>query len=134
MDLYEHQGKELFARHGIPLVDGSVAESAEQTRRIAERLGGKVAVKVQVHIGALLRGDLARPERRRIPCDRLLGGRHGHRGGGARTARGVAPGSYRSSRWAACLSGALRGGTPSRGGAGGGGRGAGKDARGPRGK
>ncbi|HJP65059.1 MAG TPA: ADP-forming succinate--CoA ligase subunit beta, partial [Actinomycetota bacterium] len=51
MDLYEHQGKELFAAAGIPLVEGFVAESAEEARRIAERLGGKVAVKVQVQIG-----------------------------------------------------------------------------------
>jgi succinyl-CoA synthetase beta subunit len=51
VDLFEHQGKELFARHGIPLVEGSVAESAEEARRIAERLGGRVAVKAQVQIG-----------------------------------------------------------------------------------
>jgi succinyl-CoA synthetase beta subunit len=51
VDLYEHQGKELFARHGIPLVEGFVAESPEEARRIADRLGGKVAVKAQVQIG-----------------------------------------------------------------------------------
>jgi succinyl-CoA synthetase beta subunit len=56
MDLYEHQGKELFAKHGIPLVEGSVAESGEEARRIAERLGGKVAVKVQVQIGGRGKG------------------------------------------------------------------------------
>ncbi len=56
MDLYEHQGKELFAQHGIPLVEGSVADSAEEARRIAERLGGKVAVKVQVQIGGRGKG------------------------------------------------------------------------------
>jgi succinyl-CoA synthetase beta subunit len=51
MDLYEHQGKELFARHGIPLVEGFVAESPEEARHIATRLGGRVAVKAQVQIG-----------------------------------------------------------------------------------
>ena len=56
MDLFEHQGKELFARHGIPLVEGSVAESAEEARRIAERLGGRVAVKAQVQIGGRGKG------------------------------------------------------------------------------
>jgi succinyl-CoA synthetase beta subunit len=56
MDLYEHQGKELFARHGIPVVEGSVAESAEGSRQLAERLGGKVAVKVQVQIGGRGKG------------------------------------------------------------------------------
>ena len=56
MDLFEYQGKELFARHGIPLVEGSVAESAEEARRIAERLGGRVAVKAQVQIGGRGKG------------------------------------------------------------------------------
>jgi succinyl-CoA synthetase beta subunit len=51
VDLYEHQGKDLFKQAGIPLVEGFVAESKEEARRIAERLGGKVAVKVQVQIG-----------------------------------------------------------------------------------
>jgi succinyl-CoA synthetase beta subunit len=51
MDLYEHQGKELFARHGIPLVEGFVAESPEEARHTADRLGGRVAVKAQVQIG-----------------------------------------------------------------------------------
>ena len=56
MDLFEHQGKELFARHGIRLVEGSVAESAEEAHRIAERLGGRVAVKAQVQIGGRGKG------------------------------------------------------------------------------
>jgi len=51
MDLFEHQGKELFAKQGIPLVEGFVAANGEEVREIAERLGGKVAVKVQVQIG-----------------------------------------------------------------------------------
>ncbi len=51
MDLYEHQGKELFARHGIPLVEGIAARSAAEARSAAVRLGGAVAVKVQVQVG-----------------------------------------------------------------------------------
>jgi succinyl-CoA synthetase beta subunit len=56
VDLYEHQGKELFARQGIPLVDGAVAESAEEVRTIARRLGGRVAVKAQVQVGGRGKG------------------------------------------------------------------------------
>jgi succinyl-CoA synthetase beta subunit len=56
MDLYEHQGKELFARHGIALVEGEVAGSPEEARSIAERLGGRVAVKAQVQIGGRGKG------------------------------------------------------------------------------
>src|SRR6266516_4370647 len=51
MDLYEHQGKDLFREFGIPLAEASVAESAEEARGHADRLGGRVAVKAQVQIG-----------------------------------------------------------------------------------
>ncbi len=51
MDLYEHQGKELLARHGIPVSPGRVARSAEQARRAAEELGDAVVVKAQVLTG-----------------------------------------------------------------------------------
>jgi succinyl-CoA synthetase beta subunit len=56
MDLYEHQGKDLFARFGIALVDRAVAESPDQARAEAERLGGRVAVKAQVQIGGRGKG------------------------------------------------------------------------------
>ena len=51
MDLYEHQGKDLFARHGIALSPSEVAETPEEARAAADRLGGRVAVKAQVQIG-----------------------------------------------------------------------------------
>ena len=51
MDLYEYQGRELFARHGLPVLDGGVATTPEQARAIAERLGGRVVVKAQVKVG-----------------------------------------------------------------------------------
>ena len=51
MDLYEYQGKELFARHGIPVPSGEVAETPEEARAAAERIGGRVVVKAQVQIG-----------------------------------------------------------------------------------
>jgi len=82
MDLYEHQGKELFAKHGISLVEGSVAESAAAARRIAERLGGKVAVKVQVQIGGRGKGGgialVGSPEKAEAAAARMLSeGFHG---------------------------------------------------------
>src|ERR671923_1503814 len=51
MDLYEHQGKELFRRFGIPVSDGRVATTPEEARRAAEELGGQVVVKAQVLTG-----------------------------------------------------------------------------------
>jgi succinyl-CoA synthetase beta subunit len=76
MDLYEHQGKELFARYGVPLVEGFVAESAEEAFHIAQRLGGKVAVKVQVQIGGRGKaGGIAlvqTPQEARDAAERIL--------------------------------------------------------------
>jgi succinyl-CoA synthetase beta subunit len=56
VDLFEHQGKELFARFGLPLIEGEVARSPEEARKAAERLGGSVAVKAQVQIGGRGKG------------------------------------------------------------------------------
>jgi succinyl-CoA synthetase beta subunit len=51
VDLYEYQGRELFGRHGLPVLDGGVASTPEEARAIAERLGGRVVVKAQVKTG-----------------------------------------------------------------------------------
>lgn len=51
MDLYEHQGKELFARHGINVSEGKVAFTPEQAEQAAQELGGQTVVKAQVHAG-----------------------------------------------------------------------------------
>ena len=51
MDLYEYQGKQLFARFGIPVSDGVVATTPEEARKAAQQLGGPVVVKAQVLVG-----------------------------------------------------------------------------------
>jgi succinyl-CoA synthetase beta subunit len=51
VDLYEYQGRDLFARHGLPVLDGGVAETPQEARAIAERLGGRSVVKAQVKVG-----------------------------------------------------------------------------------
>jgi succinyl-CoA synthetase beta subunit len=51
MDLYEHQARELFADHGIPVPEAEVVEVAKDARAAAERLGGRVVVKAQVKTG-----------------------------------------------------------------------------------
>jgi succinyl-CoA synthetase beta subunit len=51
VDLYEYQGKQLFARFGIPVSDGAVAVTPEEARRAAEQLDGSVVVKAQVLVG-----------------------------------------------------------------------------------
>lgn len=51
MDLFEFQGKELFARWGVPVPEGRVATTAEEAEAVAKELGGKVVVKAQVQVG-----------------------------------------------------------------------------------
>jgi succinyl-CoA synthetase beta subunit len=51
VDLYEYQGRELFARHGLPVLSGGVAQTPEEARAIAEQQGGRVVVKAQVKVG-----------------------------------------------------------------------------------
>src|SRR5689334_24585287 len=51
VDLYEYQGRDLFERHGLPVLGGGVADTPEEARAIAERLGGRVVVKAQVKVG-----------------------------------------------------------------------------------
>ena len=51
MDLYEHQGKELFRRFGIPVSEGRLATTPAEARAAAEELQGQVVVKAQVLTG-----------------------------------------------------------------------------------
>jgi len=51
VDLYEYQGKQLFAGAGIPVSEGRLATTPEEARAAAEELGGAVVVKAQVLTG-----------------------------------------------------------------------------------
>ena len=51
MDLYEYQGKELFAGYGIPTSEGRLATTPEEAAAAADELGGTVVVKAQVLTG-----------------------------------------------------------------------------------
>jgi len=48
VNLHEYQAKQLFARYGIPVLNGGVATSPQEAYSIAKELGGKVVVKAQV--------------------------------------------------------------------------------------
>ena len=51
MNLHEYQARDILRRHGIPVPPGEVATTPAEARAIAERFGGKVVVKAQVHAG-----------------------------------------------------------------------------------
>ena len=51
MKIHEYQAKLLLREFGVPVPDGDVADTPAKAREIAQRLGGKVVVKAQVHAG-----------------------------------------------------------------------------------
>ncbi len=51
MDLFEYQGKQYFARFGIPVSEGGVADTVEEAVAVAEKVGYPVVVKAQVQVG-----------------------------------------------------------------------------------
>src|ERR1700727_32918 len=56
MDLLEYQGKQLFARHGVPVPAGKPALTVEDAAAAADEIGYPCAIKAQVQIGG--RGKL----------------------------------------------------------------------------
>src|SRR5919199_1133725 len=77
MDLFEYQGKQYFARFGIPVSPGGVADSVEDAVAQADRVGYPVVVKAQVQVGG--RGKAggiklaASPEEVRTHAANILG-------------------------------------------------------------
>jgi succinyl-CoA synthetase beta subunit len=51
VDLLEFQGKQLFARHAVPVPEGEVANTVEAAVEAAERIGYPCVIKAQVQIG-----------------------------------------------------------------------------------
>jgi len=51
VDLYEYQARDLFEKYGVPVLAGIVADTPEEVKAAAEKLGGVVVVKAQVKTG-----------------------------------------------------------------------------------
>tara|TARA_B100000408_G_scaffold95592_1_gene73688 strand:+ start:7916 stop:9082 length:1167 start_codon:yes stop_codon:yes gene_type:complete len=51
VDLYEYQARDLFEKYEVPVLPGIVADTPEEVRAAAEKLGGVVVVKAQVKTG-----------------------------------------------------------------------------------
>lgn len=51
MKIHEYQAKQTLTRYGVATPRGDVAYSPEEARGVAERLGGTVVVKAQIHAG-----------------------------------------------------------------------------------
>jgi len=77
VDLFEYQARDLFAKHGVPVLPAEVAATADEAQAAAARLGGKTVVKAQVKTGG--RGKAggvklaADPEDARAKAEQILG-------------------------------------------------------------
>lgn len=51
MDLFEYQARDLFEKHGVPVLQGIIADTPEEARAAAESIGGVTVIKAQVKTG-----------------------------------------------------------------------------------
>jgi succinyl-CoA synthetase beta subunit len=49
--LYEYQAKQVFASFGLPVPRGEAADTPDKVQDAAQRIGGRVVIKAQVHVG-----------------------------------------------------------------------------------
>ena len=78
MNIHEFQAKAIFHRHGVPVPRGEPVQTASEARAAAERLGGRVVVKAQIHAGGRGKGSFRSRESGKMllrpGTDRPLGG------------------------------------------------------------
>ena len=67
MDLFEYQARDMFEKHGVPVLAGIVADTPEEVRAAAEKLGGVTVVKAQVKGGG--RGKAGGVKVAKTPAD-----------------------------------------------------------------
>jgi succinyl-CoA synthetase beta subunit len=51
VDLFEYQARDLFESYGVPVLAGITADTPEEAKAAAEKIGGTVVVKAQVKVG-----------------------------------------------------------------------------------
>jgi succinyl-CoA synthetase beta subunit len=72
VDLFEYQARDLFESYGVPVLPGIVADTPEEVRAAAEKLGGTVVVKAQVKTGG--RGKAGGVKVAKTPDDAFAAG------------------------------------------------------------
>ena len=77
MKIHEYQAKQLMAKYGIPVPPGEVASTADEAAEAARRIGGRVVIKAQVHVGGRGKAGGIRlaetPEEARTVASEILG-------------------------------------------------------------
>src|SRR5579859_4536732 len=56
MKIHEYQAKAILAKYNVPVPRGAVAFSAEEATAAAQKIGGSVVVKAQIHAGGRGKG------------------------------------------------------------------------------
>ena len=56
MKIHEFQAKKILGTYGVPIPRGEVARTPAKAKKIAEKLGGKVVIKAQIHAGGRGKG------------------------------------------------------------------------------
>jgi succinyl-CoA synthetase beta subunit len=67
VDLFEYQARDLFEKYGVPVLPGITADTPEEVRAAAEKLGGVTVVKAQVKAGG--RGKAGGVKVAKTPAD-----------------------------------------------------------------
>ena len=77
MKIHEYQAKSLLSKAGLPVPKGEVVLAGEEARSAADRLGGRVVVKAQIHAGGRGKGGGVHvaddPESAEQAATRMLG-------------------------------------------------------------
>jgi len=77
MKIHEYQAKALLARYGVPVPRGEVVHTVPEAEAAAQRLGGTVVVKAQIHAGGRGKGGgvkvVKNSEQARAAADQILG-------------------------------------------------------------
>ncbi len=77
MDLFEYQARDMFEAHGVPVLQGLIADTPEEAEAAAAKIGGVVVVKAQVKIGGRGKAGGVKvaksPEEARTHAEAILG-------------------------------------------------------------
>jgi len=77
MKIHEYQAKQILARYGVRIPRGEIAYSKDEARRAADKLGGTVVVKAQIHAGGRGKGGGVKvaktPEQAEQLAEQILG-------------------------------------------------------------
>jgi succinyl-CoA synthetase beta subunit len=77
LDLFEYQARDMFEAHGVPVLQGLIADTPEEAEAAAAKIGGVVVVKAQVKIGGRGKAGGVKvaksPEEARTHAEAILG-------------------------------------------------------------